>query len=295
MTGPLRRLSGRSARSLSGFRSATSAVALRECDGSTPLCCPDKAQARWAAQRTTSIVACKTATCVRAAALLHWSHDRISLASRQVAISSALFWLQSWLPRSPTVVAVYSSHHHLLHVCFLTICCWFVFMCAPSSLAVLRYSVSILLCYSLLPQARRLPRPKSFGDGQETVGTGRSKPKPVVVTSLSCKLPRGVDGLCCCWRVCFSWSLHRLIVVACRVSNSLSSTRSHCQILFFYWILICFCFSGERNQSLAVFYRRNSFNISLSENKKQSCSSSNSTNVFVIPSESDFRGHVARL
>jgi hypothetical protein len=33
----------------------------------------------------------------------------------------------------------------------LTICCWFVFICAPSSLAVLRYSVSILFCYFLLP------------------------------------------------------------------------------------------------------------------------------------------------
>ncbi|CAM6044557.1 unnamed protein product [Sphagnum compactum] len=107
-----------------------------------PLCCQGKAQARLAAQRTTSAVACRTATSVRAAVLLHWSHDRISLASRQVAISSALFLLQSWLPpRSPTVVVAVYSSHHLLH-------------------------------------ARRLLRPKSFGDGQETVGTGRSKPSP---------------------------------------------------------------------------------------------------------------------
>jgi hypothetical protein len=158
MTGPLRRLSGRSARSLSGFKhdddelEARRARLLAGVRRVHPLCCPGKGQARWAAQRTTSVVACRTATCVRAAALLHWSHDRISLASSQVAISSALFLLQSWLPRSPTVVAVCSSHH-LLHVCFwlfavgLFSC---VLLLPLQSCAILFLFCSVILCFRRL-------------------------------------------------------------------------------------------------------------------------------------------------
>jgi hypothetical protein len=175
---------------------------LQECDGSTP--CVVRAKGKLVErlkgrralllvglQRVSVLLRC----CIGPTTESLWLLVRWQSAVHYFCFNHGYLAHLQWLPSAAAITSSMYVFDYLLLVCF-HVCSFFP--CSPALFCfyfVLLFSASAGLAIATPKELRRRTR------------DSRNRPeqaKPVVVTSSSCKLPRGVDGLCCCWRVCFS-------------------------------------------------------------------------------------------
>jgi hypothetical protein len=201
MTGPFRRLSGRSARSLSGLKRDERGC-LRECDGSTP--CVVRAKRKLVErlkgrralllvglQRVSVLLRC----CIGPTTESLWLLVRWQSAVHYFCFNHGYVAHLRWLSSTAAITSFMYVFDFLLLVCF-HVCSFF-----PCSPALFCFYFFLLFSASA---GQSIATPKELRRRTRDSRNRLEQAKSVVLTSSSCKLPRGVGGLCYCWRVCFS-------------------------------------------------------------------------------------------
>lgn len=200
MTGPPLRLSGRSARLLSGLK-RDERRCLRDCYGSNPFVVRakrkvvERLEARRARllaglQRVSVLLRCCTGPNTESL----WLLVRWQSALHYFCFNHGYLAHLRWLASTAAITSFMYVFDDLLLVCF-HLCSFF-----PCSPALFCFYFFLLFSASV---GQAIAMPKKLRRRTKDSRNRPEQAKPVVVTS-SFKLPLGVDGHCYCWRVCFS-------------------------------------------------------------------------------------------